>query len=109
MAIQSSTFNPLPSKEELQRRIEQQKAHHADVTSYVRFIGPVADRFGDRVFDVAADFLGDKGFAVTPADLKALAEELATPEGKVRYADRQRLHASLLFGGGSGPPEADSA
>lgn len=108
MAIQSSTFNSLPAKEELQRKIEQQRAHIADLTSYLRFIVPVADRFGDRVFEVAAAFLDNKGFAVTPAQLKALADEMATPEGMARYADRQRVHASLLFGGGSGPSQADS-
>jgi hypothetical protein len=108
VSVQPSTFNPLPSREDLLSKIEQQKAHIADLTSYMSFIVPVSERFGDRVFDVAAAFLLEKGFPVTPAQLRELAQELGTPEGMARHAEVKRLRASLLFGGGSGPPKADA-
>jgi len=109
MAIQSSTFKSLPPKEEILRGIEDQKAHLADLSSYMWHIMPVAERFGDKVYDVAAAFLATHGFDVTASRLRELAEELETPEGMQRYADRRRSHMAGLFGGGSGPPEDDSA
>ena len=103
MPIQPSTFHALPPKEDLLRRIEEQRAHIADLTSYMWFIIPVAERFGDEVYDVAAAFLAQHGFEVTPTSLKELAAELTKAEGKARYAVERRRHAALLFGGGSGP------
>jgi hypothetical protein len=107
MAIQPSTFNPLPDKEVLRARIAQQKAHLADLASYMLFIMPVARRFGEQVYDVAASFLAEKDFKVTPEQLRLMAQDMRTPEGKAREAKSRRLHASLLFGGGSGPPPAE--
>ena len=59
------------------------------------YIMPVADRFGDEVYEVAARALNESGVRTTVAELRALAEELKTPEGMERYAERRRLHALL--------------
>jgi hypothetical protein len=105
MPIQPSTFTALPPKDVLLERIEQQQAHIADLTSYMWFVCRVAERFGDRAYEVAAEFLSGKGFDVTPAMLQELGAELLTPEGRERYYAEKRRHAALLFGGGSGPRE----
>lgn len=84
--------SPLPSKDDILERIEVQKRHVADLTSYIWYIMPVAERFGDKVYDVAAESLAESGLQVSPSRLKELAEELKTPEGKKRYAERRRIH-----------------
>ena len=55
MPIQSGTFKPLPSEEELLQAIELEKAHNADLISYLLYIMPIAERFGERVYDTAAE------------------------------------------------------
>ena len=92
MPIQSGTWKPLPSKEVIQERIEEQKRHNADLTSYLGYIIPVAEKFGDKVYDVAAESLTQSGVEVSAAQLKNLADELKTPEGMERYAEAKRLH-----------------
>ena len=95
MAIQSGTFKRLPAKEEILKMIEEEKRHLNALTSYMWYIMPVAERFGDKVYDVAAKSLADSGLKVTASQLKELAEELKTPEGMERYAEQRRLH--VLF------------
>ena len=92
MAIQKGTFMRLPPKEEITPMIEEEKRHLQDLTSYLWYIMPVAEKFGQRVYDVAARSLAQDGVDVTPARLKALAAELQTPEGQARYAEERRLH-----------------
>lgn len=106
MPIQPSTFNALPPEDALLERIRQQQAHIADLTSYMWFVCRVAERFGERAYEVAAEFLSGKGFDVTPAMLQQLGVELLTPEGRARYDAERRRHAALMFGGGSGPRES---
>lgn len=81
MEIQPRSFHALPSKEEILRSIETQEKRIADLTSYIRYVMPVADRFGDDVYAVAARSLTESGVSVTAKQLKELAEELKTPEG----------------------------
>ena len=92
MPIQSGTWKPLPSKEVIQEGIEEQKRHNADLTSYLWYIIPVAEQFGEQVYDVAAESLTQNGVEVSAAQLKDLADELKTPEGMERYAEVRQLH-----------------
>jgi hypothetical protein len=92
MAIQAGTFKSLPPKAELLAAIEAEKRHNADLTSYLWYLMPLAERFGERVYDVAAASLAASGLDVTPAQLKALAAELQTPEGRQRYAEQRHYH-----------------
>ena len=43
---------------------------------------PVAERFGERAYDIAAHALCENGLSVTGPQLRALAAELATSEGQ---------------------------
>lgn len=95
MAIQPGTFKRLPGKDVILEQIAEERRHLYDVSSYVWYIMPVADRFGDAVYDVAAYSLTDSGIRVTAPELKALADELRTPAGRERYAEQRRLHVTL--------------
>ena len=92
MPIQAGTLKRLPPKEVILEKIEREKQHNADLTSYMWYIMPVAEKCGDRVYEVAAESLTKSGIPVTAAQLKALAEELKTPEGMERYAEQRRYH-----------------
>ena len=95
MAIQPGTFKRLPGKEVILDQIEEERRHLNDLSSYMWYIMPVADRFGERVYEVAAKSLVESGLKVTAAEMKALAEELKTPEGMERYAEQKRRHVLL--------------
>lgn len=92
MPIQSGTWKRLPSKEVLLEGIEEQRRHNADITSYLWYVMPLEEKFGDKVYDVAAESLAKSGLEVSASRLKELAEELKTPEGMERYAEERRLH-----------------
>jgi hypothetical protein len=92
MSVSCPVFSPLPTKEELQEAIELHERHLADLTSYLWYIMPVADRFGESVYDVSADALTKSGIPTSAGQLKMLAAELKTPEGMQRYADNRRIH-----------------
>lgn len=85
-------FTPLPSKDDLLKALAAHKQHLVDLTSYLWYIIPVADKFGDQVYDVAAESLAGSGIPATAGQLKALAAELKTPEGMRRYAKNRRAH-----------------
>jgi hypothetical protein len=95
MAIQPGTFKRLPGKEVILEQIEEERRHLHDLSSYMWYIMPVADKFGDQVYEVAARSLAESGLSVTVAEMKALADELKTPEGMERYAEKRRLHTLL--------------
>ena len=76
-------------------QIEEERRHLHDLSSYMWYIMPVADKFGDQVYEVAARSLAESGLSVTVAEMKALADELKTPEGMERYAEERRLHTLL--------------
>jgi len=95
MAIQSGTFKRLPGKEVILAQIEEERRHLNDLSSYLWYIMPVADKFGEQVYEVAARSLEESGLKVTLSEMKALAEELRTPEGMKRYAEQRRRHVLL--------------
>jgi hypothetical protein len=90
--LQAGQFLPLGSKEEILALIAEEERHNADLTAYLWYIMPVADRFGERAYDVAAEALRGCGLTVTGEQLKALAQELRTPAGLAKYAEERRLH-----------------
>ncbi len=96
MPLQPKTFNRLPPAERLNQLIEFYRQHNADITSYMWYLMPLADRLGDRVYDVAVASLVDSGLDVTADQLRALAAELKTPEGRQRYAENRRLHLDAM-------------
>ena len=95
MTIQSGTFKPLPDKQVILTQIEEERRHLNDLSSYMWYIMPVAEQFGEKVYEVAARSLAESGLRVSAAEMKALAEELKTPAGRERYAEQRRLHALL--------------
>jgi uncharacterized membrane protein YpjA len=95
MAIQSGTFKRLPGKEVIRAQIEEERRHLNDLSSYMWYIMPIADRFGEQVYEVAAKSLAESGLKVTASEMKTLAEELSTPEGMERYAENRRRHVLL--------------
>lgn len=96
MAIQARTFSPLPPQETILARISEQQGRTADPTSYIWYIAPVAERFGSRVFQVAAEALSRRGVHVTAEELEKLAQELNTSEGKDRYAAQRRSQIASI-------------
>jgi hypothetical protein len=95
MAIQPGTFMRLPGKEAIVQMIEEERRHLFDLTSYLWYIMPVAERFGDQAYAVAAEALTQNGVPASATLLKALAEELKTPEGLARHAKERELHITL--------------
>jgi hypothetical protein len=93
MPIQSGVYKPLPSVEVLQEIVEEENRHYADLTSYLWYIMPMAEVFGDSVYQLAARSLREEsGIAVSSSELKELAEELQTPDGLKKYARERHLH-----------------
>jgi len=90
--MQAGQYKPLGSKEEILALIAEEERHNADLTSYLWYIMPVADRFGERAYDVAAEALRGCGLDVSGGQLKALAQELRTPAGQAKHAEARRLH-----------------
>ena len=95
MSTDRPIFTPLPPKQDILRLVELHRRNLNDPLSYLWYIAPVADRFGDRVFDVAADSLTQSGIQVTSTQLRQFAEELRTPEGMGRYAENKRRHIDI--------------
>ena len=92
MTLQRANYEPLPPQEDLQAWVEEQKRHAGDITSHMWHIMPVAEQFGDAVYEVVARSLSESGLPATADQLKRLAEELKSPEGRERYADHRRRH-----------------
>jgi hypothetical protein len=92
MPIQQGTFGRLPSKDAILEFIAEEKQHNADLISYLLYVIPVAERFGDRAYAVAAQSLAADGVACTAAQLKSMAEEMKTPDGQAKYAEQRRRH-----------------
>jgi len=93
---QSATFHRLPPKEVILERIEQQEDRIAGPVSYLLHIMPVAELFGEQVYEVAAKSLRESGVEVTAEKLKQVAAELKTPEGQERYANEKWVHIASL-------------
>ena len=87
-----STFKPYPPKEDMERLIQSRKAHIQDLTSYMWYILPVAERFGDSVYDVAAQSLSERGIEVDAEQLRELAEDMQAPEKQEHYATKRHFH-----------------
>jgi hypothetical protein len=96
MEIQPRTFHPLPAKEKILRAIANQEKRISDLTSYMWYILPVAHKFGDNVYEVAARSLSESGISVTATQLKELAQELKTPEGMQQYAEQRLRHLGSI-------------
>ena len=93
---QTATFHRLPPKERILKSIEARERRLAGPYSYMLYLMPVAERFGERVYDVAARSLQSNGVDVTAEQLKALAAELATPEGRKRYEREHWEHIASI-------------
>jgi hypothetical protein len=98
MPIQSGTFKRLPPEQELERLVEEQRRHNADLTSYLWYIMPLAEKFGGDVYARAAESLNASGLDTSAAELEQLAQELKTPVGMERYAEQRRLHMLHVTG-----------
>lgn len=92
MAIQSGTWKRLPPKDVILDAIKEQRRHNADLTSYLWYLIPVAEEFGEQVYEVAARSLSESGLQVSGTELRELANFLQTPEGQARYAKERELH-----------------
>ena len=98
MSIQPGTFKRLPSKEEILTLVEEEKQHNADITSYLWYVIPLAERFGRQVYSVAAESLRSGGLEITASRLEELAKTLKTPEGMKRYEKQRRRHLQRVTG-----------
>ena len=98
MPIQNGTWKNLPPREELLAGIAEQERHNTDLTSYLWYLLPLAEKLGDRVYDVAAQSLAESGLDVDADRLRALAEEMNTPAGQEKYAENRRLHLGHVTG-----------
>jgi len=98
MPIQDGTWKGLPPREELRAGIAEQERHNADLTTYLWYLLPLAEKLGDRVYDVAARSLAESGLDVNAEQLRALAEELGTPAGREKYAEQRQRHLAHVTG-----------
>jgi hypothetical protein len=96
MPLQSSHFHRLPSAERIQERIAFYEERNRDISSFMWYIMPVAERFGERVYEVAAAALAESGLDTTAAQLKALAAEMKAPQNQARYAEARRHHINAM-------------
>jgi len=92
MTMQAGQYLPLGSKAEIEALVAEEKRHLEDVTAYLWYIMPVAEKVGPRAYAVAAQALRQCGLNVSDAELAALAAELQTPAGQAKYAEQRRLH-----------------
>jgi len=102
MTVQDSTFHRLPPKEDILAGIEKQREHVTDMKTYLCYLIPLAEKFGERVYDVAAASLAEGGLDVTASQLKELAGELSSPEGEERYREARLSHTGLYLTGCKG-------
>ncbi len=98
MPIQPGTFKRLPPKEEILAAIEEEKRYNLEVMSFIWYIKPVAEKFGDKAYEVAAKSLSGSGLKVTASQLKKIAKDLDTKEGKNRYAEIWQNHLRRVTG-----------
>jgi hypothetical protein len=89
------SFKMLPPKEEIQKIVERRKAHIDNIISYMWYILPVAKKYGDRVFEVAAKSLTDSGIQTTADHLKRLAEEMQSPDGMKHFENEKHTHIGM--------------
>lgn len=82
----------MPPREEIVAGIEEQKQRNADLTSYMWHLMPLAEKLGDRVYDVVAKSLAESGLDVDGVRLRVLAEEFGTPE------ENRRKHLGHVTG-----------
>ena len=92
MAIQNGTWKQLPAKDVILERIREQRRHNADITSYLWYVIPIAEAFGDQAYEVAARSLTESGIKITESELRDLADFLQTAEGQQAYARQRDLH-----------------
>jgi len=86
------SFKPLPPREEIQNIIDRRRGHLTNLSSYMWYILPVAKKFGDKVFEVAAKSLTDSGIPATADQLKRLAEEMQSPDGVKHFEIEKHTH-----------------
>jgi hypothetical protein len=96
MPLQPSHFHRLPPVEAIHERIAFYEERNRDISSFMWYIMPVAERFGERVYQVAAAALTESGLKVTAAQLQALAAEMQSPEHQARYAEARHRHISAM-------------
>jgi len=89
------SFKPLPLREEIQNIIDRRRGHLTNLSSYMWYILPVAKKFGDKVFEVAAKSLADSGIQTTADQLKQLAEEMQSPDGVKRFEKEKHTHIGM--------------
>lgn len=83
---------PFPSKKVLMATIEQRKQHISNVTSFMWYIMPVAERLGDQVYEIAAKSLCESGLNVSAEQLRQLADDINSPEKKEYYRMERLFH-----------------
>jgi len=89
------SFKMLPPKEEIEKIVKQRKAHITNLSSYMWYIMPVAKKFGDNVYVVAAKSLTDSGVPTTADQLKQLAEEMQSSERHEHYEKEKHMHIGM--------------
>jgi len=97
MTIQESTFHPLPPQERIQAAIQKQRDHINDLTSYLCYLIPLAEKRGAKVYEVAARSLAESGVDVTADRLRELAAYLTSPEGEENYRAARLSHTGLFL------------
>ena len=86
------SYKKLPPKEVIQQIVERRRAHITNLSSYMWYILPVAKKFGDKVYEVAAKSLTSSGIPTTADQLKRLGEEMQSPEWEIHYEEEKHSH-----------------
>jgi hypothetical protein len=106
MPIQESTFSPLPAIDEVREALTRQRQHVTDLRTYVCYLIPLARRFGDAVYEIAATALAEGGLDVTDSALSEIARDFASPGGAGRYREARLAHTAQFLTSCKGAPPA---
>ena len=97
MPLENPLFRPFPPTEKLLERIEFYKERNADPTTFMWHLLPLEEKFGERVYDVAAKSLAESGLPVTGESLRALARDMRDPANKAKYDRLRGLHIGSMI------------
>lgn len=97
MILQPKTFNRLPDGKKIKESTNIIRSHKANITSYMWYILPLYEKFGEQVFDVAAKSLAESSLKVSVEQLKELAHEMRLPEKEEYYQKVRLQHIGRLI------------
>ena len=89
------SFKRLPPKGEIKKIVKWRKQHIYNLSSYMWYILPVAKKFGDKVYEVAAKSITASGIPTTANELMQLAKKMQSVDGEKHYTYEKHMHIGM--------------